>query len=283
MSLPLEELHLLPLNVGLAIHDADWNWKNVNSPFMRLYYVTEGTAKVELPAGTFLLKPNHLYLIPAFVPHSYICDSSFCHYYLHIYEESHQDVFAEWELPFEIPATEVDLRLVTRLCEINPDMKLPQSDPTAYDNEPTLIKNVLKNKQRAFCDKLESRGIVFLLVSRFVRQAQQKCCCRDKRIEDVLSYVREHIYENINLSLLADQVCLSKDHFIRLFKHEMGVTPLHYINQKKIEKAQFLLLTEDSSVKNVAFTMGFDDYSYFNRLFKKLVGTTPQEYRRTCH
>ena len=40
----IDKLHLLILNVGLAIHNADWNWKNINSPFTRLYYVTEGTA-----------------------------------------------------------------------------------------------------------------------------------------------------------------------------------------------------------------------------------------------
>ena len=42
----VDKLHPLVLNIGLAIHNADWNWKNVNSPFTRLYYVTEGTAQL---------------------------------------------------------------------------------------------------------------------------------------------------------------------------------------------------------------------------------------------
>ena len=42
----IDQLHLLVLNVGLAIHNADWNWKNVNSPFTRLYYINEGIAKL---------------------------------------------------------------------------------------------------------------------------------------------------------------------------------------------------------------------------------------------
>ena len=66
----IDKLHLLILNVGLAIHNADWNWKNINSPFTRLYYVTEGTAQIILPIGTYELSPNHLYLIPSFMPHS---------------------------------------------------------------------------------------------------------------------------------------------------------------------------------------------------------------------
>ena len=49
MNLQVEQMHPLVLNVGLAVHNADWNWKNVNSPFTRLYYVTEGSAQIELP------------------------------------------------------------------------------------------------------------------------------------------------------------------------------------------------------------------------------------------
>ena len=45
MTQSIDQLHLLILNVGLAIHNADWNWKNVSSPFTRLYYIMEGTAR----------------------------------------------------------------------------------------------------------------------------------------------------------------------------------------------------------------------------------------------
>lgn len=285
MSISIDQLHPLVLNVGLAIHNADWNWKNVNSPFMRLYYVTEGYAQIELPTGIFQLKPNHMYFIPAFTSHSYICNAYFCHYYLHIYEEHQQgsSILDEWDFPVEIPAGELDLALIKRLCTINPHMRLPKSDPTSYDNDPTLMQNVLKNKQRAFCDKVESRGIVYQLLSHFMKRAQEKVRNKDERIEKALGYIHNHIYESIELDGLANDTCLSKDHFIRLFKQETGITPLQYINQKKIEKAQLILVTDEMSVKNVAFTLGFDDYSYFNRLFKKLTGVTPQEYRHSYH
>ena len=55
----VDKLHPLVLNIGLAIHNADWNWKNVNSPFTRLYYVTEGTAQVLISGKTQIqLLPN---------------------------------------------------------------------------------------------------------------------------------------------------------------------------------------------------------------------------------
>ena len=58
---------------------------------------------------------------------------------------------------------------------------------------------------------------------------------------------------------------------------------LKYINRKKIEKAQLILITDDMSIKNVALNLAFEDYSYFNRLFKKITGITPQEYRTSYH
>lgn len=285
MTSLIDQLHPLVLNVGLAIHNADWNWKNVNSPFTRLYYVTEGTAQVKLHERIQILKPNYLYFIPAFTVHSYVCDSYFCHYYLHIYEglQSDTDLLNEWEFPIEIPANELDLALIQRLCAINPHMGLQESNPATYDNNSILMQNLLRNKQRALCDKVESRGIVYQLLAHFLKRAIVKVEMKDNRIEKSILYIRKHIYETIDLAVLAEKSCLSKDHFIRLFKKETGVTPLKYINQKKIEKAQLILVTDDMSVKSVALALAFEDYSYFNRLFKKMTGVTPQEYRNSYH
>lgn len=282
MNLQVEQMHPLVLNVGLAVHNADWNWKNVNSLFTRLYYVTEGSAQIELPDGIYTLSPKHMYFIPAFTIHTNICKSNFVHYYLHIYEDhySDNDWLDHWKFPVEIEATDLDLALFKRLCEINPHMTLQKSDPTTYDNNPTLMQNLIKNRQRAFCDKVESRGIVFQLLSRFFKQGQSKIEMEDNRIAKTVLYIRKHLNEAIELEKLAEISCLSKDHFIRLFKKELGTTPLQYINQKKIEKAQLLLITEELAVKEIAFQLAFDDYSYFNRLFKKTTGVTPQEYRR---
>ena len=281
MTQSIDQLHLLILNVGLAIHNADWNWRNVNSPFTRLYYVTEGAARILLPTGIQELKPDHLYLVPSFTTHSYLCDTHFVHYYLHIYEDhqSESSILEDFSFPTEIPAGDLELPLIKRLCGINPTMQLPQSDPTSYDNTPTLIKNIIKNKQRTFCDKVESRGIVYQLMARFLKDAQPKTEINDDRIQKVLSYIRKNIYKTIDIDSLAAISCLSKDHFIRLFKKEINNTPLQYINQKKIEKAQLILITDSMPVKNISYLLAYEDHSYFNRLFKKLTGVTPQQYR----
>jgi AraC-like DNA-binding protein len=55
---------------------------------------------------------------------------------------------------------------------------------------------------------------------------------------------------------------------------------VQYINSKKVERAQLLLYTTDIPVKEVAYELGFNDHSYFIRMFRKVTGITPQEYRR---
>jgi AraC-like DNA-binding protein len=281
MEFTIDQWHPSLLNVGLAIHNADWNWKNVSSPFTRLFYVKDGNAQVVLPEGTFTLQADHLYCIPAFTIHSYICRSHFELYYLHIYEDRQRscELLRLWEFPFEIGPYPMYRDLFERLCHINPQMMLKQSNPAAYDNNSTLIQSLHRNKQRTMWNRIESRGIVYQLVANFLSCAKPRVYSKDKRIDEAIVHIRQHIYDDVSLDQLASIACLSKDHFIRLFKQEMGITPQKYINQKKMEQAQLLLVTGDSAVKNIAYDLGIEDYSYFNRLFKKHTGTTPQKYR----
>lgn len=283
MNYPIDKLHLLTLNVGLANHHGDWNWKNVRSPFARLYYVTEGTAQIEMPSGVYTLTPHHLYFIPAYTKHSYICDSTFSHYYIHIYEDlqSEMSILEQWDYPMEVNACNTDLELVKRLCFINPFLKLPQSNPDAYDNHQTLVSNLQLNQRRPFCDKVESRGILFVLMSRFLKYATAKAEVRDDRIQVSLDYIRKNIGSRLDIDLLADKACMSKDHYIRVFKRETGETPNVYITKRKLEKAELSLVTTALPIKSIADSLGYDDYSYFNRIFKKNAGVTPLQYRES--
>lgn len=159
-------------------------------------------------------------------------------------------------------------------------MQLPSSNPATYNNNPTIKQDLQKNRQRALCDKIESRGIIFQLLSRLFKFAHPAIITKDKRIEEAIDYIRKHMSETIDLETMVRSTCLSKDHFIRLFKKETGLTPQKYIIKKKLERAQLMLVTQETTTKNIALALGYEDLSYFCRLFKKETGTTPQDYRQ---
>lgn len=278
---PLYNFPLLMLNVGFARHCGDWNWRNVRSPFARLYYVVDGDAQVELPDGIVSLLPHHLYLIPPYTMHSNICKGCFSHYYLHLYEDPSYGggFWDEWKFPVEVEAANDDQNLMKRLCEVNPGMKLSQSDPESYDNRTTLISNIQNNQQRSVCDKVESTGIILLLLSRFLRHATAEKRVKDERIEQSLTYIRENIGRRVNMDELAKVACMSKDHFIRMFKREVSLTPNAYVTEKKIERAELLLVTTLLPVKQIALSLGYDDMAYFNNVFKRHTKVSPLQYR----
>lgn len=283
MEIPIESLNLQMLNIGLAKHNGDWNWKNVSSPFTRIFYVTEGQAKLHLPSGAVELKPKHLYIIPAYTIHSYECDGLFTHYYLHVYEgfKKETDVFDFYTFPTEVDSKEDDNIIFKRLCEIYPEVALPGSDPKSYDNTNKFTDYVRRYNEMDLYEKMYIRGCMLILFSRFMHYAQPKVWTNDERLARVLKYIHNNIYDDIDIDNLASVACVTKPYLIRLFSKNLGISPLQYINRKKMERAQLLLITKDMPIKELAYTLGYNDHSYFIRVFKKLIGITPQEYRMT--
>jgi AraC-like DNA-binding protein len=95
----------------------------------------------------------------------------------------------------------------------------------------------------------------------------------------VREYVEVHLGESINLGMLAAIAGLSVHHFAREFKHSAGVTPHHYLTQKRVERAQEMLAQTDLSLSEVAYATGFSDQSHLTRHFRYMLGTTPGAFR----
>lgn len=275
--------HLLMLNVGYAVHDADWNFQNVNSPFSRIYYVTKGSARLVVNGIVHNLIPDHLYLIPAFTPHDDICDGRFEHYYVHIYENDNngQNLTEELEFPVQIKGAPMDKMLFTNLCDHNRAMALKNSDPKIYDNKHSLIDCVRLNRERPLFDRLESAGIIYQLLSRFVKYSKPKFQTSDPRIQSAVKSINSTVSDSVRIDTLSQNAGMSVDHFIRIFKNELGYTPAQFIIEKKMMRARLKIATEMMPIKEVAYALGYDDVSYFSRIFKKNVGVTPKQYRRS--
>jgi AraC family transcriptional regulator len=97
----------------------------------------------------------------------------------------------------------------------------------------------------------------------------------------VAQYVEDHLAEPIPLATLAALARLSRYHFCRSFRRSFGISPHRYHSTRKIERAKMLLADPDSSVTAVALDVGFQETSAFTTAFRKLVGRTPSDYRRS--
>lgn len=98
-------------------------------------------------------------------------------------------------------------------------------------------------------------------------------------IHRAVQYVSAHYPEKITLEEVARRAYLSPTYFSRVFKEEMGESFTAYLNRVRIEKSKELLRHDSIRLTDIAFAVGFEDQSYFTKVFKKLVGMPPLQYR----
>lgn len=93
-------------------------------------------------------------------------------------------------------------------------------------------------------------------------------------------YIMQHLTENLSLEEVAAEACVSPTHLTRLFKkrHQMGV--VDFVTEKKMALAEELMTQENLTVSYIASKLGYSNYSYFTKVFKKYTGKTPTEYKK---
>ncbi|RXZ78639.1 helix-turn-helix domain-containing protein [Paenibacillaceae bacterium] len=97
--------------------------------------------------------------------------------------------------------------------------------------------------------------------------------------EQVARYIHEHYCDAISMDTLANQFHYSTHYLSRVFKRKYGCSPIEYLIQTRINRAKFLLASTDAPVHQLAESVGYSDMYYFSRLFKKLTGTTPAQFK----
>lgn len=99
-------------------------------------------------------------------------------------------------------------------------------------------------------------------------------------IDEVIEYMKKNIEEPLSVDGMAVVFNYSSSHFFSLFKRKTGYSPIQYFNHLKIQKASQYLSFTTLSVKEISFSLGFNDPLYFSRLFKKTQGVSPLQYRK---
>jgi AraC-like DNA-binding protein len=92
-------------------------------------------------------------------------------------------------------------------------------------------------------------------------------------------FIQEHQTENLRLGHVAKAVNTSTFYFCKMFKKVTGINFTDYLSRVRIEKSKNLLLNPNLRVSEIAFEVGFQSLTHFNRVFKKILGQSPTEYR----
>ena len=137
-------------------------------------------------------------------------------------------------------------------------------------------------REKAFAYQLGVKGALFQMLQGIFqewRPGGRPEKSREK-MKELLDFVENHYGEKISVEDAAGICCYSSSHFMKYFKQYMGVSFVEYLNGYRLFQAAMQLLSAETSVTAVAQSCGFDNLSYFNRLFRQKYGCTPGEYRR---
>lgn len=160
---------------------------------------------------------------------------------------------------------------------------------TADTEEAKIIQKLFNNMEKAEQGyELIVRGLIYELMGVILRNHQytvvsehsKRNLRRVRQLKNVLALIREKYNTPLSLEDLAKACDMTPKYFCRFFSEMTGKTPIDYINYYRIECAAERLLYSQDSVTEVAFGCGFNDLSYFVKIFKRYKGTTPTKYRK---
>jgi AraC family transcriptional regulator len=149
-----------------------------------------------------------------------------------------------------------------------------------------LLRGLL-NRQLEATDRLFLDGIQVALAAHLLgtyssarwRPPARAPTIDPKRLKRVLDFIEARIAAEISLDDLAAEACLSPFHFSRMFRAATGLSPHRYVTERRIEAAKEKLRLAQSSLVDIALDTGFGSQSNFIRVFRKMTGVTPGQYR----
>lgn len=286
-ELSLELLAGLDLRV-LAIQRSNvgswWDYHHVISPFSRLWLVLGGRGVVRQQGKQYPLKPGCLHLVPAFTLHECSCSGHLDHYHLHFVARMPTgiDLWSLLDCEVQMPAGSQTARQFQRLERLLPERKLPCYDPAREEYRRFSLMAEQKSGEMAPADWLEARGLLSLLMAPYLRSARRHEGMHARVARQFLPvqhYIHERMHDHILLGDLAKVVGLHPTYFSDRFNELVGLRPLEYLMRRRMERAQYLLLTTRDSVKQVAVEVGIPDAAYFTRAFTKVCGSAPTAFR----
>jgi AraC family transcriptional regulator len=201
-------------------------------------------------------------------------------------------VYKRWRTPSQMLFLAVDRSFVDRvasdafgLCHLDLEMHIGVNDP------------VIGGMAEAWREELRTSGaggkicaeaLATALIVHLFRTYVDSACTQKialggmtgAKLRKVITYIQEHLSEDIGLDVLAAVSGFSVHHFVDVFKSETGFTPHQFLINRRIHRAKELLLGSDTSIAQIAIEVGFSGQSHLSGHFRKLTGATPLRFRK---
>lgn len=144
----------------------------------------------------------------------------------------------------------------------------------------TLSKPSQLSTLISILDELSSEAIEKKRLSSKVYKHTVRDWEYNSKVSKCTSYVLEHLHDSLNVSIMAEMLHMTPPSFCRWFKKHIGLSFITFLNKSRVESTCHYLATTDIPVQDIAFMVGFESLSHFNRTFKKMKGTSPRGFRK---
>ncbi len=276
------DIHLLAF--GKVHCESEWNYRQVNNYYNRILLVLDGETSVTHHGQEYLLSGGSIHLIPCYTSADYICNSAgFDTYYLHFTSRTigGLDVCRIQDYTWQREAREIDHSICEQLQDLNPDSQLPVADPSL--NQYQLYHDKLADTYHQIPPELhlENMAYISLLLAPFLATGIGSGTTLDegRRLHAFAAYVEENLHRPIRLEEVADILNITPNYLSDWLFKLLRIRPVEYINRRRIEEAQQLLISREQSIKEIAARLGFSSATYFARVFKDQVGLPASRYR----
>lgn len=245
---------------------------------MEIGYCREGRGSLTLDEHTIPYEPEMLSIIPKNYPHT---------------TDSERGKKSFWEYLFFDPETilraiypenEFYQKKLLRLINRRADLIRATESPQLVSIVLTIMEE-MRNKREFYIDTVKSLATALLLeIARMNLDRSEEVFYGRKsgihQIKNALDYIGMEYQECIKVESLAQKCNMSETHFRRLFVEYMNMTPVDYINLVRVQMACETMKKTNDSMDEIAMKVGFSTTSTFNRNFKRVVGTTPYQWKK---
>jgi len=259
----LKHLHICSMGYYPKARD-HYTYRKKGLPENFLFFCVDGSGWYQIGKQRFEVGPNEFFILPQHQEHSYgsSTEDPWWIYWVHF----GGDALAAFN---EVQEVQKNFKpeLVRNTGEIIPVFqKIYKTLELGYSIDNLLFANMC----------LSQFLTLFIYNKRHYASASTD---RLDCVDSAIHYMQEHINDNISLIGLSKTYNYSVSRFSNLFKQKTGYAPIDYFLQMKMQKACQLLDFSDRSIKDIAFSMGFEDPYYFSKRFRKIIGVSPRKYR----